>query len=284
MSQQFFGQYLVENGVITSEQLANALGMQEFSNCSFGEIANRMGILSSEEIIRINRLQQTEDLLFGEAAIQLGLLSVEQEKVILASQKENHLFIGEALTATGCISAEQLVKHLNNFEQVQNGNKTSGLDIPHVVPFPELCRCIGELSHKILSRVARIKFKPDVCEVATKIDGNNMAIIIEFTGDVSFSYIMTFPRQIRSKIAIEILNTNEYIFEKRSLDSSVLEFARIICDTIISKAQQIGIRLVMLHSDLTDHDEDITVPNTNICLLLPAYLPTSEWIDIALIL
>jgi len=284
MPLQYFGQYLVQNEVITPEHLANAVAMQETVNCSFGDIAKNMGFLNSEEIIKINRLQQTQDILFGEAAIKLGLLTIEQESKIIDHQKEHHLFIGEALTTIGCISFEQLRNHLNDFERLQTGYKTSGLDIPEGIPFPELCRGIGELSHKILSRIARIKFKPDECEVATKIDCNNTAIIIEFAGDVSFSYIMTFPKQIRNKIAQEIISTNEFSNGKISLDTTVNEFSRIICDNIISKANEMEIRLVMMHSYFTDHDEDIHVPRTNTCLLLPAYLPTSEWIDIALIL
>jgi len=284
MPLQYFGQYLVENKVITPEHLAMAVDLQETVNCSFGDIARRMGFLNSLQIIKINRLQQTQDVLFGEAAIKLGLLTIEQENKIIAHQKEQHLYIGEALVTIGCISTEELRKHLNDFEKLQTGYKFSSIDVPEGVPFPELCRGIGELSHKILSRVARIRFKPDECEVATKIDSNNNAITIEFTGDVSFHYIMTFPKQIRNKIAKEITSINELINDKSSLDSTIYEFSRIICSNIISKANEIGIRLVMLQSDLSDDDEDITVPHTNICLLLPAYLPTSEWVDIALIL
>ena len=223
-------------------------------------------------------------MLFGEAAIKLGLLTIEQESKIIAHQKEHHLYIGEALAAIECISLEELRQHLNDFEKLQTGHKCSSIDIPEDIPFPELCRGIGDLSHKILSRVARIRFKPDKCEVATKIDSNHTAIIIEFTGDVNFSYIMTFPKQIRNKIAKVIISTNELANDKLSLDSTIYEFTRIICDNIISKASEIGIRLVMLQSDLSDNDEDIQVPHTNTCLLLPAYLPTSEWIDIALLL
>ena len=284
MPLQYFGQYLVQKEVITPEHLAKAVAMQETVNYSFGAIAKKAGFLNSEEIIKINRLQQTHDILFGEAAIKLGLLTIEQESRIIAHQKEHHLYIGEALTAIGCIGFEELRQHLNDFEKLQTGHKSSGLDIPEDIPFPELCRGIGELSHKILSRVARIKFKPDKCEVATKIDSNSTAIIIEFTGDVSFSYIMTFPKQIRNKIATEIISTNKFSNEKISLDTTVNEFSRIICDNIISKASEMGIRLVMLQSDLSDDDEDIAVPHSNICLLLPAYLPTSEWVDIAIIL
>ncbi|HEY4743931.1 MAG TPA: hypothetical protein VIH45_04680 [Desulfuromonadaceae bacterium] len=284
MSLQYFGQYLVEKGAITPDHLAKAVGMQEAVNRSFGGVAQSMGLLSSEEVMRINRLQHTQDLLFGDAAIRLGLLSSEQVASIISRKQENHLFIGEALVAVGALRAHDIREHLHEFERKQARYKTSGLDIPPGVPFPEFCRGMGDVSHKILSRVAHVTFKPDVCEVVNKIDGNDNAIIFDFTGDINFRYYLTFPRQVRNKIAIAIISTSAVINEKRSLDGTVHEFSRIVCGHVISRAAEMGKRLVMLNCDVVDHDEDIPVPQRNIGLLFPVYLPTGEWIDIALVM
>lgn len=287
MSVKFFGQYLVEVGAITNGILAKAVGMQDAVNRSFGQTAQLMGLLSPEEVTQINMMQRTEDLLFGDAAIKLGLLDDTQVQLILAQQKQAHLFLGDALVRMGSLDENRLHHYLAEFTKVQASYRTTGLELPEGTPCPALCRIVGDTSHKMLSRVAKITFKPDICELVKKIDGNNIAISIDFSGDISARYYITFPFHIRRQIAIAMISNEQTDLDdsrpSTCINDTLMHFVHIICDNIVFKASGIGIRLVPINTEVIDNDDDIFVSSSNIAVLFPVHLYNCEWIDIAFV-
>jgi hypothetical protein len=289
MSMNFFGQYLVGKGSITAATLAKAVAMQESANRSFGQTAQLLGFLTSEEVSEINRLQRTQDLLSGDAAIQLGLLNKDQVLQILSHKEASHIFIGEALVKIGALDENRLRSFLDEFEKEQAIFRTNGLELPDGTPCPELCHIIGDTSHKMLSRIAKINFKPDTCELVNKIDGNSIAVLVDFSGDITARYYITFPLHIRKHIALAMISDDhshpdDPIGLNRTINEIIVNFVTIVCDNIIAKAAQIGIRLVSINSEIIDHDEDVIIPASNIAVLFPVHLYTGEWIDVALVL
>ena len=90
MAVMFFGQYLVEKGVVSREVLLQAIELQESVNLSVGAVAISMGLLTEADVERINQAQRTEDLRFGDMASKLGLLNQEQFQQVLTKQKNNY--------------------------------------------------------------------------------------------------------------------------------------------------------------------------------------------------
>jgi hypothetical protein len=285
----FFGQYLVAKGIITAETLAKAVGMQESVNRTFGQTAQLIGLLTPEDVSRINRAQRTQDMLFGDVAVKLGLLSHEQVARILSLQKHNHLYIGEALVRIGALDKERLHTFLEEFKRERDLSKTTGLELPDEIPWPDFCLLVGDVSRKILSRIAMLTFKPGVCELVTKIEGNSIAVVLDFAGDILTRYYITFPLSVRKKIAIAMISNDhspspDVICTAKSINETVLSFVNIISDNIISRAAGAGIRIVLINSEIFEHDDDLLLPHHNTALLFPLHLPTGEWIDIALLL
>jgi hypothetical protein len=285
----FFGQYLVAKGIITAETLAKAVGMQESVNRNFGQTAQLVGLLTSEEVSRISRAQRTQDMLFGDMAVKLGLLSADQVARILALQKHNHLYIGEALVRIGALDREHLETFLEEFKRERASFTTTGLELPDEIPWPDFCLIVGDVSHKILSRIALLTFKPGECELVNRIEGNSIAVAIDFAGDITARYYITFPLFVRKKIAIAMISDDHVpsdtaMCANKSINETIVSFVTIIGDNIISRAAAAGIRIVTINSEIIDHDDDIMLPAATTALLFPVYFPTGEWIDIALIL
>jgi len=115
MSIQFFGQYLLEKGIINPQQLLSAIDMQKEANPPIGQLAIREGYIDEAKASKINREQQRTDLRFGELAISMGYMTAPQIDLLFKTQKEIKKFFGEILVELDFISAatltEQLAKH-----------------------------------------------------------------------------------------------------------------------------------------------------------------------------
>lgn len=289
MSINFFGQYLVGKGVITSRMLAKAVAMQESANRSFGQTALFLGMLSADEVSEINRLQRTQDVLSGEAAMQLGLLNEAQVQQVLVYKETSHIFLGEALVKVGALDSERLALFLGEFEKEQARYRTNGLELPEGTPCPELSFIIGDTSHKMLSRIAKVNFKPDACELVNKIDGNSLAVAVDFSGDITARYYITFPLHIRKHIALSMISDDhsypeDSIRSNKTINEIIINFVTIVCDNIIFKAAGTGIRIVAINSEIIEHDDDIAIPAGHVAVLFPVHLYTGEWIDSAVVL
>lgn len=108
MAAKFFGQFLLEKGVITSAQLLRALDVQRTSNPALGELAVERGMLSESQAKTINERQRREDRRFGDIAQSMGLLTGEEVTQLLDEQKSRRKLFGEILVDEGFLDRERL--------------------------------------------------------------------------------------------------------------------------------------------------------------------------------
>lgn len=103
----FLGRFLVEQGAITEEQLADGLRFQKENNRRIGEMAMDRGVLTPGEVDGICRRQQDDPRLFGDIAVEQRHLSRQDLDQLLFFQKVQHTYLGEALLLCGHIDREQ---------------------------------------------------------------------------------------------------------------------------------------------------------------------------------
>ena len=187
MAVMFFGQYLVEKGVVTREVLLQAIELQESVNLSVGAVAVSMGFLTEIDVERINQAQRTEDLRFGDMATKLGLLNQEQFQQVLTKQKNNHLYIGEALVRVGGLTSTSLPRYLEEFKLNQAQYATNRVVIPEGVPNAQIWEVFADLTYKMLTRVARLTFHSEPAQVTVALPPFSTIAAMEFTGDVLLS-------------------------------------------------------------------------------------------------
>ena len=116
---EFFGDFLVREGVITGPQLRQAIDHIYFLNRTLGELAIARGYMYAQDVSRALDLQRGCDRMFGELAVDLELLTQAQVDELLLEQSARQCRVGEALVELGHVAEDAMHKHLSTFEAGQ---------------------------------------------------------------------------------------------------------------------------------------------------------------------
>lgn len=119
MSIQFFGQFLLEQGVVDELQFDRATEHAGATSLPIGQVAVQLGYLSHTDVERIHQHQRWKDLAFGELAIELGLMEPQALLELLSQEKTRHVQVGEALVEMQVLTRLQLDQLLTLFETDQ---------------------------------------------------------------------------------------------------------------------------------------------------------------------
>ena len=112
-----FGEYLMERGLLTSDQVESVLEAQGRTNVWFGTLAYLLDYLDFDDIAEILAVQQRDGGRFGEIAARLGMLDGVQIERILALQEQKRVRFGEMAVALQVLSRERLAALLEEFLQ-----------------------------------------------------------------------------------------------------------------------------------------------------------------------
>lgn len=116
MFSQSFGHYLLNRGLITREQLVDALEFQKSVHVKFGVIAVDEGYMTPVQVGEVHLKQKQVDKRFGEIAIELGYLTDEQVDELVSKQKQNHLFLAQALVDREYMTIDQFGTALHDYK------------------------------------------------------------------------------------------------------------------------------------------------------------------------
>jgi len=126
MAVNFFGRFLVQEGIINEVQLEDALVCQAEINHRLGDFALARGFLSQEQVERIFDEQRTVDLPFGEMAVRLGFMTRENLAELLFAQQVHCARLGEVLIMLEAVTVEQYSRFMNEFYR-QEGRRRLNL-------------------------------------------------------------------------------------------------------------------------------------------------------------
>ncbi len=147
MFSQFFGNYLLKNGLVTAEQLREVLALQDTVRVKLGILAIDAGFMTAEQVERTNQLQAQVDKRFGEIAIEEGYMTEEQLSELLGKQSNRHLLLSQAFIDKEIFSFEQIGKILDDYrndsgmdEREFEALKNNDVDVvtKSIVRMPEL--------------------------------------------------------------------------------------------------------------------------------------------------
>jgi len=156
----FLGEYLVQFGFVTKEQLAEAVAIQTASNMRLGACAVALGHLTEADVALIHDAQRQTDLPFGRLAVKLGKLSRLQLEGSLEYQRFRHLRIGDALVKSGAIAAPLLLQALQAFSDFAPSSKRQPPTDALAIAQNELVEC----SARLLLRIGNLRTKPSPWE------------------------------------------------------------------------------------------------------------------------
>lgn len=116
MFTQYFGQYLLNKGYLTLEQLHEGLELQKDTRLKLGVLAVNAGYMSADEADKVNEKQKLQDKKFGELAVDLGYLKAGQVDELLSSQKFGHLLLGQALVDKEYMTLQEFEKAIKEYK------------------------------------------------------------------------------------------------------------------------------------------------------------------------
>lgn len=119
MVEYILGNYLVNAGKITKEQLKQTLDKQDSVRVKLGLIAVAEGMMTLEQADEVNRQQALLDKRFGDLAVSMGCLTEEQVGKLLKMQGNNYLMFMQALVDNGYITMEEIDAVVNDFRQAK---------------------------------------------------------------------------------------------------------------------------------------------------------------------
>lgn len=117
MVEYILGNYLVESGKITREQLHRVMEKQDSVRVKLGWIAVAEGMMTTAQAESVNRLQAIQDKRFGDIAVEEGFLTDVQLEKILKKQGNAYLMFMQTLMDEGLITLEEIDGLLNDFRQ-----------------------------------------------------------------------------------------------------------------------------------------------------------------------
>lgn len=244
MGIKFFGQYLLEKGAISKEQLLTAVDMQSNVNVPLGTIALDKGFLTPAQVKKINTEQQRTDKKFGEIALDIKLLTQEQLNEILDTQKNRRLYLGEALVQKGFLTPEKLQKQLDAYKKEQEKDEKELVEIFKHIPEPKIVSAFVDLTIKMFLRVAGKQIvKAKSCTTNIKdIKLYDWTISQHAENDVKLNYLLNLPENLLLKIISSMLNKKIESLTEDTLDVAK-EFVNITCGNAASKLSTNGLKI-----------------------------------------
>jgi CheY-specific phosphatase CheX len=284
MAVKFFGQFLVENNLVSREALLKAIDLQEQKNLKFGEMAISTGYVTREEIERAHNAQLSKDMKLGDLLVDMGILTLRQLDEIVTRQQNTHLYIGEALVQGGALSSDQLQKHLDAFKQDQAPYVSERIDLPDGIADCLVWEMTADLTYKMITRILGLTFRPGKCRVVETVDANFMMAALDLAGDVEARYIISVSEGVQKEIAKAILREESADGESiEVLEDTVMEFVNVVCGNVAAKASQMG-KVMNINPPVTIHPPatGLQVPTGSIALSFPIHVGENEKMEMVL--
>ncbi len=239
MGVRFFGQYLLENGVIKAEQLLAAIAKQDETNLKFGDMAISLELLTKEQVDRILALQRERDIKIGEASVELGFLTTAQVEQVLRAQKNSHIMVGEALVATGGLTREQLEVQLAAFAEDQKPFRVVQVVSPALDP-TGVARPVIDLATKFLLRIAGLQVRVGELRGQASLATGRLTSRVAFHGDVKGEVVLRGKPELCARVASGILGEPVAASDVPTVLDGLGEFLNVLCGNLAAQLARSG--------------------------------------------
>lgn len=107
MFSQYYGNYLLNSNIITSEQLLEALQKKNETRMKLGVLAINAGYMTAGQVENVHKQQAVKNMRIGDLAVAMGYMTNEQVDELLTSQKPGYLLLGQTLVDLGYLTNAQ---------------------------------------------------------------------------------------------------------------------------------------------------------------------------------
>lgn len=285
MAVKFFGQYLIEHDLVTSESVLRAIELQERTNLKLGEMAVAMGLITSRDIETAHAAQYSRDMKLGDLLVELGMLTPAQLQDVINHQRATHIYIGEALVKVGALTPEKLEQYLEEFKADQAQYVSDSVELPSwLTTDTVLWEAMVDLTYKMITRVVGIQFRPGKFEEVSRIAPGRLVAAMDLSGDVAARYLLAVSDGVGKAIARAILKEEDVENEPEEIiEDTVMEFVNIVCGNVVAKASQSGL-LLEIAPPLTIRPPatGLPVPDGYRGLLFPIHVSDGETMEMVI--
>jgi hypothetical protein len=132
-----FALYLTKKGIISAEQLVDALEAQLATLPRIGQLALEEGIILPRDIFDVLRAQrESPDMRFGDLAIEMGLITHRELTRLLMVQADRKRPLADVFIAQGALSERQVAQEMAEFRQMQANRRAPSVQPSKIVPAP----------------------------------------------------------------------------------------------------------------------------------------------------
>jgi len=247
MSAKFFGQYLLEKGRITSQQLVDALEFQKSITAPIGALALDQGLLTVDQIKLILGRQLKSEKRFGELAVSLGLLTQARVDELIQTQSSHKLLLGEALMVRGYISVETLERELKEYKKEEDKLSTQLNATFNTIGNKQIVKTFTDLMVMMFNNFGQQDIKVEQCEMGKEnIRLFRWVISQKIAGEnVEFNCLLSVPPKLLLQMASTMLDENISTADELALDATK-EFVNIANGNACAKLSENGVALTML--------------------------------------
>lgn len=125
MFSQFFGNYLLNNGLITKDQFSSCMEYMRANRVKLGLVAESEGLITRAQADELNRLQMQTDKRFGDLAVEKGYLTDTDISHLLQLQGSPYLIFVQALEENDILSRDKCLKLVSQFQKDAGLTKTA---------------------------------------------------------------------------------------------------------------------------------------------------------------
>ncbi len=129
MVEYILGNYLVETGKISANQLQTVLYKQDSVRVKLGLIAVTEGFMTTEQAEEVNEIQAIRDMRFGDIAVEKGYLTDEQVGKLLKEQGNTYLMFVQTLVDERLMQMSDIDEYWEAFRKENNFTYTELEDI-----------------------------------------------------------------------------------------------------------------------------------------------------------
>lgn len=129
MVEYILGNYLVELGKLTKEDLKRVIEKQDEVRVKMGLLAVSEGMMTAEQAENVNKLQTTMDKRFGDIAVEKGYLTEEQISNLLKKQGNAYLAFAQALVNENLLQLSELEEIIEGFRTKYSFSKSDMEDL-----------------------------------------------------------------------------------------------------------------------------------------------------------
>lgn len=248
-----FGRYLVEKGIISSDDYQAAIEKQLDVRVKLGTIAVAEGLLTEAQVETLNKLQMQFDRRFGDMAVEMVFLTQEQVDMLLKKQGNPYMQFLQVLFESGKINITQMDNYISSFQKEKGFSDADIIalkneDFEVLIPIFAFSSMpfVTEIAGLVIRNLNRFVTRDFYFEQIRHVDKLEYKHLVgqRITGDYELCLAFAAKEEESGLIALASGFAKEKFQEVNSdVYDAVCEFVNCNCGLFASEASNQGIEL-----------------------------------------